>query len=121
MLSSSIYLLLIFLLFTCSWSSIVKDDNGPSSWNKTKYLTRSNWTSSLKPNAAGSKVHHPVWFIFNYLTYCGYCKSVMPGWEAIAQYTTGIYQTNSILKLTFFFIRKKKSIRLVEICSSRCL
>ena len=108
MLSSSIYLLLIFLLFTCSWSSIVKDDNGPSSWNKTKYLTRSNWTSSLKPNAAGSKVHHPVWFIFNYLTYCGYCKSVMPGWEAIAQYTTGIYQTNSILKLTFFFIRKKE-------------
>jgi hypothetical protein len=88
MLFSDIYLLIFFLLFSSSWTSVVKED-GEWSWIKTKYLTRSNWTSSLKPNTNSSKLHHPVWFIFEYLAYCGFCKAAQPGWEAAAQYAAG--------------------------------
>jgi len=85
MFFSYIYLSIFFLLFSFSWTYIIEDD-GEWSWIKTKYLTRSNWTSSLKPNTNSSKLHHPVWFIFNYLAYCGFCKVAKPGWEAAAQY-----------------------------------
>lgn len=102
MLPSSTYLLLIFLLFTCSWSSVVEDNSDDTAllWNKTKYLTRSNWTTSLKPNTAGSKLHNPVWFIFHYLKYCGFCKTAKPGWEAAAQYAAG---KNQIVSFSFCF------------------
>jgi hypothetical protein len=88
MLVSYIYLSIFFLLFSFSRSDIVEDD-GKWIWHKTKYLTRSNWTSLLKPNNHSSKIHHPVWFIFNYLAYCGLCKKAEPGWEAAAQYAAG--------------------------------
>jgi hypothetical protein len=82
------YLLIFFLCFLSSWSYIVEEED-QHVWIKTKYLTRSNWTSSLKPNNNTSKLHHPVWFLFTYLTYCGYCKAAKPGWEAAAQYAAG--------------------------------
>jgi hypothetical protein len=88
MLVPYIYLSIFFLLFSFSWTNVVNDVED-SPWIKTKYLTRTNWTSSLKPNNSSSKLHNPVWFIFNYLTYCGYCKQAKPGWEAAAQYAAG--------------------------------
>jgi hypothetical protein len=88
MFHSNIYLLIFIFLFSSSWSYVVKDD-GKSPWIKTKYLTRSNWTSSLKANDNSTKIHHPVWFVFKYLTYCGLCKKAEPGWEAAAQYAAG--------------------------------
>lgn len=88
MFFSYIYLLIFFLLFTTSWSYKVEDD-GEWPWIKTKYLTRSNWTTLLKPNTHSSKLHHPVWFVFKYLNYCGICKTAKPGWEAAAQYAAG--------------------------------
>jgi thiol-disulfide isomerase/thioredoxin len=85
---SYIYLSIFFLWFSSSWSYTIEDED-ESPWIKTKYLTRSNWTSSLKSNINSSKLHHPVWFIFSYLTYCGHCRAVKPGWEAAAQYASG--------------------------------
>ena len=87
--SSHIFLLIVVLLFSLSWSYIVEEEEGEWPWIKTKYLTRSNWTSTLKANTNSSKLHNPVWFIFQYLTYCGYCKAAKPGWEAAAQYAAG--------------------------------
>ncbi|CAF1153829.1 unnamed protein product [Adineta steineri] len=85
---SYLYLSIVFFLVSCSWSYIVEEDSvGP--WHATKYLTRSNWTSSLKANNQSTKLHHPVWFVFHYLTYCGFCKQAKPGWEAAAQYAAG--------------------------------
>ncbi|CAF4986294.1 unnamed protein product, partial [Rotaria sp. Silwood1] len=78
-----------FLLFSSSWAYIVDEHDGKWSWNNTKCLTRSNWTSSLKANNNSSKLHHPVWFIFYYLSYCGFCTRVKPGWESAAQYAAG--------------------------------
>lgn len=93
-LSSHRYLLIFVLLFSLTWSDVVEEgeedgDEGDWPWIKTKYLTRSNWTSTLKANSKTSKLHHPVWFIFQYLTYCGFCKAAKPGWEAAAQYAAG--------------------------------
>jgi hypothetical protein len=98
MFVSYIYLSIFFLLFSSSSSDQVENDV-KWTWHKTKYLTRSNWTSSLKANDPSSKVHHPVWFIFNYLSYCGFCKKAEPGWEAAAQYAAGktSYNKNTIL------------------------
>ena len=87
MLVSYIYLSIIFFLFSISWCKVI-NDNEKYSWVKAKYLTRSNWTSTLKANTNSSKIHHPVWFIFHYLNYCGYCKQAKPGWESVAQYAT---------------------------------
>ncbi|CAF1263111.1 unnamed protein product [Adineta ricciae] len=64
-------------------------DDGHWPWHKTKYLTRANWTSALKADTSTSKVRQPVWIVFYYLTYCGFCKLAEPGWEAAAQYATG--------------------------------
>ncbi|CAF4768826.1 unnamed protein product [Rotaria sp. Silwood1] len=83
------YLSIVFLLFSSSWAYIVDEHDGKWSWNNTKCLTRSNWTSSLKANNNSSKLHHPVWFIFYYLSYCGFCTRVKPGWESAAQYAAG--------------------------------
>ena len=94
---SYIYLSIFFFLFSFSWTYVVNDVE-ESPWIKTKYLTRSNWTTSLKQNSISSKLHHPVWFIFQYLTYCGHCKKAMPGWEATAQYAAG----KNIIKKTNF-------------------
>jgi hypothetical protein len=44
----------------------------------------------VKANEKSSKIHHSVWFIFKYLTYCGYCQKAKPGWEAAARYAAGI-------------------------------
>lgn len=89
--SSHRYLLIFVLLFSLTWSDVVEEDEDEDDWPwiKTKYLTRANWTSTLKANSPASKLHHPVWFIFQYLTYCGYCKAAKPGWEAAAQYAAG--------------------------------
>lgn len=88
MFVSYIYLSIVFLLFSSAWTYVVEEDE-EWPWTKTKYLTRSNWTSSLKPNTNSSKLHNPVWFVFHYLTYCGFCKAAKPGWEAAAKYATG--------------------------------
>ncbi|CAF0878512.1 unnamed protein product [Rotaria sordida] len=79
----------VFLLFSSSWSYVVDEHDGKWSWINAKYLTRSNWTSSLKANNNASKIHHPVWFIYHYLSYCGFCKRYKPQWESIAQYAAG--------------------------------
>ena len=84
MLRSYIYLSIFVLLCSSAWTYIVEEEDDEWPWIKTKYLTRANWTSTLKPNVPSSKLHHPVWFIFHYLTYCGFCKAAKPGWEAAA-------------------------------------
>lgn len=88
MIQSFIYCsLLIFLLGLTRADQI--QDVQTFSWVHTKYLTRSNWSTSLKANEKSSKIHHSIWFIFNYLNYCGYCKKLKPGWEAAAEYASG--------------------------------
>lgn len=102
MLVSYIYLSIFFLLFSSTWTYVVRDGDGVSPWIKTKYLTRANWTSSLKPNTNSSKLHNPVWFVFKYLTYCGFCKAAKPGWEAAAQYAAGNEFSNLGKKTSMF-------------------
>ena len=88
-------LLILISFCSLSWSSMM-NDNGVWPWTKTKYLTRSNWSSLLLPNSD----HQPsVWFIFHYLNYCGYCKRAEPGWEAVARYalSKNFFETNKIL------------------------
>ncbi|CAF2330908.1 unnamed protein product [Rotaria sp. Silwood2] len=86
---SYFYLSIVFLLFSSSWTYVVNEQDGKWSWSNAKHLTRSNWTSSLKANNNSSKIHHAVWFIYNYLNYCGYCKRFKPIWESAAQYAAG--------------------------------
>ncbi|UJR33827.1 hypothetical protein I4U23_021251 [Adineta vaga] len=88
MLVSYLHLFVVFLLIGFSYSYMVEDDDA-SLWHKTKYISRANWTSTLKANTNTSKIHQPVWFVFHYLTYCGFCKQAKPGWEAAAQYASG--------------------------------
>ncbi|CAF1192510.1 unnamed protein product [Adineta steineri] len=82
----SIYYFHCLIIYFCSFSLIytINDDN-TWPWKKTNYLSRSNWSSLLNPNNNNNN-QHPVWFIFYYLNYCGYCKKAEPGWEAVAQY-----------------------------------
>lgn len=79
-------------------------------WTKTKYLTRSNWSSLLTPNDNSSDHQHSVWFIFHYLNYCGFCKKDEPGWEAVAQYATSKQKSYRNQFLLFIY-----NLRLVEI------
>ncbi|CAF4272281.1 unnamed protein product, partial [Adineta steineri] len=80
------YYFYCLIIYFSSFSLIytINDDN-TWPWKKTNYLSRSNWSSLLNPNNNNNN-QHPVWFIFYYLNYCGYCKKAEPGWEAVAQY-----------------------------------
>jgi hypothetical protein len=90
------YYNLLILIYFCSfsWTFTIKND-GAWPWTKTKYLTRSNWSSLLSPN----ENQHSVWFLFHYLNYCGYCKKAEPGWEAIARYAIS---KKIIFKIIFY-------------------
>ena len=102
-----LHLLLIFLCVSISLTYMVKHDDNWS-WIKTKYLTRSNWTSSLNSNTYSSETQPPVWFIFHYLSYCGFCKKAKPGWEASARYAEG----------DEFFNEKKNNKKKIDLFSS---
>jgi hypothetical protein len=88
------YFNLLIIISFCSLSSgdTVKND-GTWPWTKTKYLTRSNWSSLLIPNSFENE--NSVWFIFHYVNHCGYCKRAEPSWEAVAQYA--ISKRNSFI------------------------
>jgi hypothetical protein len=92
---------LLILIHFCSfsWSDAIKND-GTWPWTKTKYLTRSNWSSLLIPHNNSSDEQHSIWFIFHYLNYCGYCKKAEPGWEAIARYAIS---TELFIQILFHF------------------
>lgn len=60
-------------------------------WSQTKYLTQSNWTTFVRSrDSSSNKTSEPVWLIFYYLHYCGFCKRVESGWEAVARYAQSI-------------------------------
>jgi hypothetical protein len=106
------YNLLIFLYF-CSFSSTYTiQDDGQWPWTKTKYLTRSNWTSEL----VSTDDHHSVWFIFHYLNYCGYCQKAEPGWEAVAQYAI----SKNLFKKNFFFFKFLDWAKYIQIGAYDC-
>ena len=81
---------LIFLFLFVNRSIESKDYSIDNQWiwNKTNYLTRTNWTSSILSDQFISNQSRPVWFIFYYLSYCGYCQRTGPSWEEISKYIT---------------------------------
>ncbi|CAF1174769.1 unnamed protein product [Rotaria sordida] len=79
--------ILIFIYFcSFSWTSTIENDYiWP--WAKTKYLTRSNWSTLLIPNDNNSfDDQHSIWFIFHSQNSCEYSKKFEPVWEDLARY-----------------------------------
>ncbi|CAF5091571.1 unnamed protein product, partial [Rotaria sp. Silwood1] len=59
-------------------------DNNIWSWIKTKYLTRSNWSTLLVANNNNSS--NSIWFFFHYQNSFPYSRKLASIWENLAQY-----------------------------------
>ncbi|CAF1145308.1 unnamed protein product [Rotaria sp. Silwood1] len=80
-----LYINLLIFIYFCSFScTYTSKDNNIWSWIKTKYLTRSNWSTLLVANNNNSS--NSIWFFFHYQNSFPYSKKLASIWENLAQY-----------------------------------